>query len=643
MDTLRRFLSITIFLCLMTMITTFIAQAQTPLYYVPTGPCRLADTRDSHQPPGFGTDATLIGGVARAFIPSNNPNCHIPNDAAAYALNLTVVPPGYLDYVTVWPDDEATQPGVSTLNSWDGRIKANSLIVGGGAKDGGFYVFATDNTDVVLDVTGYWVTPEFFSNDVGLMYSLLPGVVPCNVYNSLNGNQGGMPILANTVTNINVATGNPFCNIPGNAKAYALNFTAIPAGGAPAPISYFQAWPGDQPVPPHTSVLNAPTGTTVANMSIVETSDGTINVYSTADTNLSIDVYGYFADANTSPNELALYPVVPARCWDTRPNPIDLGPYGVDIHTTNSPCYSSFEPDFLPNAEAYVLNATVIPLTSGGIPEALGALYVWTSGMALPELAVLEALDGAVTSNMTITPSLFALNSPGAVSTDASNPTNMVLDVSAVFQTDQLSVASSHLPDAQDNVTYYAPASTGFQMIGWGGVGPGPGGVPGYTWTGGGFPAALGISASGLVSGCPTASPGTYQPVAQVTDPAGNVSTLTVLSINVIGPPPPPLISTVLLPPAPVNQPYSFQLAVGGGLAPFTWTYSPTGPPTCVGNVCTGLPDNMTMSSTGLITGAPPLADNGNTYTFAVTVTDSECLSGLTDTVLLSITVPLTM
>ena len=54
-------------------------------------------------------------------------------------------------------------------------------------------------------------------------------------------------------------------------------------------------------------------------MSIVETSDGTINVYSTDDTNLSVDVYGYFADANTSPNELALYPVVPARCWDTRP------------------------------------------------------------------------------------------------------------------------------------------------------------------------------------------------------------------------------------------------------------------------------------------------------------------------------------
>jgi len=116
-----------------------------------------------------------------------------------------------------------------------------------------------------------------------------------------------------------------------------------------------------------------------------------------------------------------------------------------------------------------------------------------------------------------------------------------------------------------------------------------------------------------------------------VTDAAGNVSPLTVLSINVIGPPPSPLISTVLLPPAPVNQPYSFQLAVSGGLAPYTWAI-----------IAGSLPDNMSMSSSGLITGAPPNQDNGNTYTFTVQVTDSECPAGFTNAVTLFITVPTT-
>ena len=84
------------------------------------------------------------------------------------------------------------------------------------------------------------------------------------------------------------------------------------------------------------------------------------------------------------PDPLALYPMVgayqPARCWDTRPNPIDLGPYGVNIHTSNSLCASSFPPDFLPNAEAYVLNATVLPFTNGA-RGGLGALYVFPYGV----------------------------------------------------------------------------------------------------------------------------------------------------------------------------------------------------------------------------------------------------------------------
>ena len=57
----------------------------------------------------------------------------IPSAAVAYSLNVTVVPAGPLGYLTVWPAGQS-QPTVSTLNSLDGRVKANAAIVAGGSR-----------------------------------------------------------------------------------------------------------------------------------------------------------------------------------------------------------------------------------------------------------------------------------------------------------------------------------------------------------------------------------------------------------------------------------------------------------------------------------------------------------------------------
>ena len=42
--------------------------------------------------------------------------CAPPSSAAAYIFNATVVPPGRMPYLTLWPDGEP-QPTVSTLNA----------------------------------------------------------------------------------------------------------------------------------------------------------------------------------------------------------------------------------------------------------------------------------------------------------------------------------------------------------------------------------------------------------------------------------------------------------------------------------------------------------------------------------------------
>ena len=121
-----------------------------PLQFIPLTPCRVADTRKPNGP--FG-GPPISGGTLREFAIPNSA-CNVPTSAAAYSLNVTVVPQGTLGYLTVWPSGQ-DQPNVSTLNSIDGRIKANAAIVPAGA-GGAISIFASNTTNVVLDINGYF-------------------------------------------------------------------------------------------------------------------------------------------------------------------------------------------------------------------------------------------------------------------------------------------------------------------------------------------------------------------------------------------------------------------------------------------------------------------------------------------------------
>jgi hypothetical protein len=66
---------------------------------------------------------------------------------------VTVVPPGALGYLTLWPQGQS-MPVVSTLNALDGTITSNMAIVP--ATNGSISVFATNPTHLVLDISGYF-------------------------------------------------------------------------------------------------------------------------------------------------------------------------------------------------------------------------------------------------------------------------------------------------------------------------------------------------------------------------------------------------------------------------------------------------------------------------------------------------------
>ena len=368
-----------------------------PLHFIPITPCRVADTRTADGP--FG-GPSLAGQSGRYFVIPDG-TCDVPSTAAAYSLNVTVVPYGSLGYLTVWPSGEA-QPLVSTLNSLDGRIKANAAIVPAGGS-GAISVFATDTTDLVLDIDGYFVPNtsalEFYQ------------VTPCRLVDTRKpvGQLSGPSMTANQARDFPLLSGS--CNIPSTAQAYSLNFTVVPT----SVLGYLTTWPVGQAMP-LVSTLNDLTGTIVGNAAIVPAgTGGDINVFVTNPTDVVIDINGYFAP--TSTGGLSLYPVAPCRVLDTRETTgAFTGTLAPPVDVVNSPCG-------IPNAaKGFVFNATVMP--QGG----LGYLTLWPDAETQPVVSTLNALDGAITSNMAIVPTL-----NGFIDAFASGTTQLVLDISSYF------------------------------------------------------------------------------------------------------------------------------------------------------------------------------------------------------------------
>lgn len=248
------------------------------LQFFPVAPCRISDTRNAAGPLGA---PSLVAGNARSFpIPAST--CGIPSTAQAYSLNATVVPHGALGYLTLWPTGQS-QPLVSTLNAPDGSIVANAAIVPAGT-GGAISAYVTNATDLVLDINGYFAPPA----SGGL--SFYP-VAPCRVLDTRNtvGALGGPPM--NAASSRSFPVGVSSCSVPATAQAYSLNATVVP----PGPLGYLTLWPtgGNQPF---VSTLNSGLGHILANAAIVPAgSNGAVSAYVTNDTDLVLDINGYFA------------------------------------------------------------------------------------------------------------------------------------------------------------------------------------------------------------------------------------------------------------------------------------------------------------------------------------------------------------
>jgi hypothetical protein len=202
---------------------------------------------------------------------------------------------------------------------------------------------------------------------------------------------------------------------------------------------------------------------------------------------------------------------------------------------------------------------------TGGLPP-----YLFSTAGSLPQGTTFSGgvLSGTPTTVGTFPLRVTITDSTGAVFSK---------DFTVTVTLPPLSLSGS-LKDGKVGVPYAG------QISATGGTGP-------YSYTGSGLPDGLSLSAPGAITGTPTVA-GQFTLAATVTDSQGATAAGT-FRITIV--PADLSIVTASLPPGAVGLAYTASLVASGGVPPYVWTV-------------TGLPDGLTATAAGAISGTPTKA-----------------------------------
>src|ERR1035437_3312509 len=315
--------------------------------YVAVTPARVADTRPGSGQPNAGQ--TLgAGGTLQVQVTGLGT---VPAGAAAVVLNVTSVDPTASGFLTVFPQG-TTMPTVSNLNFAAGTIVPNLVTVGLSASGMVSIYNLTGNTDVVVDVDGYYTSIPA-SNSSGLFNSLSPTRVA-------GTRQIGQLMGPNSVATVPVTGADV---VPTTATAVVVNVTAA---WATLP-SFLTVYPAGV-AQPLASNLNfgaqAPNQAIANRVTVGVGTGGNIDVYNLqGNVNVDVDVDGSYTGAGGTGS--AVVAITPQRLTDTRSstNGTSIPASTTEAFALNSTTSGGTIPT---NAAAVAANFTVVPGAAPG-------------------------------------------------------------------------------------------------------------------------------------------------------------------------------------------------------------------------------------------------------------------------------------
>jgi len=385
------------------------------LTFVSLRPCRILETRSDYNFEGrtgaFGPPF-LNAGETRTLPMNGSSLCPIPSSAKAYVVNITLVPRGTVDFVTVSPAGEA-RPNVWSIRSPDGNTVANSAIVKAGV-NGAINVYTSNNTDLLIDVSGYFTDNPALSN---LVYYPMN---PCRVIETRSDYRAagpyGAPSMGNRETRSFRFPAYLPCAVPAGVAAYSMTITVVPQGA----LQFLTAWPsGTQQ--PNVSSINSPIGRTLANSVILPASaDGSIDVHAFNSTDFLIDVNGYFAP-DDGVNGQFYFPVTQCRASDST---VSGGIYNDDTTRTIDVPASAGCSGIPASARGYALNVTALP-NNNPMPF----LTAYPNGQGRPNASILNAFEGQIVTNSAIVPA----GNLGKIDIYPYRRTNVVVEIGGYF------------------------------------------------------------------------------------------------------------------------------------------------------------------------------------------------------------------
>ncbi len=346
---------------------------------------RLLDTRTDpaiHKLGPAGTADLTVTGVAG--VPSTG--------VSAVVLNVTAIARTTSTYITVYPAG-TTKPNSSNLNVLAGVTRANQVIAQVGAGGAITLYNYNGNTDVIVDITGYFATGSTYT-----------GQAPARI---LDTRVTHTPLAARTTRVVQV-TGHG--NVPSGVTSVVVNMTGLSTtqGG------YLTAYPTGT-TRPVASNLNLTTSQTSAVLVIAKlSSTGSLTLYSNGGpTNVLLDVQGWFTGTGdyTSLN--------PVRILDSRVT-TSAAPYGTDYEMQ-----VSGKGGVPASAGAVALSVTSVD------PSSTGTVTVHPGGTKVPGTSSINAPSGKATPNLVIV----QLSSTGTISIYNHAPGAILVDVEGWFAT----------------------------------------------------------------------------------------------------------------------------------------------------------------------------------------------------------------